>query len=215
MSNIQTIGGGGGGGGGAGIVTVTGNTGGAVPGQGAPINLNLVGDATQGTAVNGTIATSTQVVTVGNATAAATAGAAQKGVSSYNSEDFTVVSGYVSQNFKLVGTGTTVGATTADLITFPLGATPGTYIFDANFSSFDVTTPGGAGAGYSIFGSTRTTGATAFLVGTPDKINNEDTAVAAGTADLVVSANNAILRVTGVVGLTIHWKVVATYVGVN
>lgn len=74
---------------------------------------------------------------------------------------------------RLRGSGNTVGATTTDLVTFALGATPGTYVFDLNYCAFEPTTP--AGAGYSIFGSVRTNGAAAVLVGTPDKINNEDT----------------------------------------
>lgn len=114
---------------------------------------------------------------------------------------------------RLRGTGTTVGAVTADLVTFALGATPGTYVIDANFCGFESTTP--AGAGYSIFGSVRTTGAAASLVGTPDKINNEDAALAGCNADLIVSGNNAILRVTGTAALNINWVVVATYVKVT
>ncbi len=114
---------------------------------------------------------------------------------------------------RLRGTGTTVGAVTADLVTFPLGATPGTYVIDSNFCGFNASTP--AGAGYSIFGSVRTTGAAASIVGIPDKINNEDPSMVACNADLVVSGNNAILRVTGTAGLTIDWVVVATYVKVT
>ncbi len=113
---------------------------------------------------------------------------------------------------RLRGTGTTIGATTADLVTFPLGATPATYIIDANFAGFESVTP--AGAGYSLFGTVRTNGATASLVGTPDKINNEDAALIACNADIVVSGNSAILRVTGTAGLTVRWVVVATYVKV-
>ncbi len=114
---------------------------------------------------------------------------------------------------RLRGTGSTVGAVTADLVTFSLGATPSTYAIDANFCAFEPTTP--AGAGYSLFGSVRTTGAVAALVGTPDKINNEDPALAPGNADIVVSGNTVILRVTGTAGLTINWVVVATYVKVS
>jgi hypothetical protein len=114
---------------------------------------------------------------------------------------------------RLRGSGSTVGAVTTDLVTFSLGATPGTYVIDANFCAFEPTTP--AGAGYSLFGSVRTTGAAAFLVGTPDKINNEDASLIACNADIVVSGNNAILRVTGTAGLTIDWVVLATYVKVT
>lgn len=119
---------------------------------------------------------------------------------------------------RLAGTGTTVGATTADLVTFTLsagnlGAVPGTLVIDAEVCAFEPTTP--AGAGYSIFGTVRTTGAAATLVGTPDKIVNEEAALVTCNADLVVSGNTAIIRVTGTAGLTINWRVLATYTYVS
>ena len=119
---------------------------------------------------------------------------------------------------RLSGTGTTVGATTADLVTFTLsganlGAVPGTLVIDAEVCAFESTTP--AGAGYAVFGTVRTTGAAATLVGTPDKIVNEEAALVACNADLVVSGNTAIIRVTGAVGLTINWRVLATYTYVS
>ncbi len=114
---------------------------------------------------------------------------------------------------RLQGSGSTVGAVTTDLVTFSLGATPATYVIEANFAAFEVTTP--AGAGYSLFGTVRTTGAAASLVGTPDKINNEDAALVACNSDIVVSGNNVILRVTGTAGLTIDWSTVGYYVRVT
>lgn len=119
---------------------------------------------------------------------------------------------------RLSGTGTTVGATTADLVTFTLsganlGAVPGTLVIDAEVCAFESTTP--AGAGYAIFGTVRTTGAAATLVGTPDKIVNEEATLAACNADIVVSGNTAIIRVTGTAGLTINWRVLATYTYVS
>ncbi len=114
---------------------------------------------------------------------------------------------------RLQGTGSTIGAVTADLVTFSLGATPATYVIEANFCAFESTTP--AGAGYSLFGTVRTTGAAASLVGTPDKINNENTALIPSTADIVVSGNNVILRVTGTALLTVNWAVVGYYVRVT
>lgn len=110
---------------------------------------------------------------------------------------------------RLQGTGSTTGAVTADIITFALGATPGVYTIEFRVSGFESTTP--LGAGYSIFGTVRTTGVAATLVGTPDKIVNEEGALSAGNADLVVSGNNAILRVTGIAVLTVNWSAVGLY----
>ena len=111
------------------------------------------------------------------------------------------------------GTATTIGAVTADPLTVALGATPSTYTFEARIAGFEATTP--AGCGYQIFGAVRTTGAAAVLIGTPDVIVNEEAALVTGDADLVGSANNAIFRVTGVAGLTIHWKCTATFTQVT
>jgi len=114
---------------------------------------------------------------------------------------------------RLQNTGTTVDAATTDLVTFDLGATPATYVIEANFVAFESTTP--AGAGYSLFGTVRTTGAAATLVGTPDKINNENAALIPSTADIVVSGNDVILRATGTLGFTVNWAVVGYYVKVT
>lgn len=110
---------------------------------------------------------------------------------------------------RLQGTGSTVGAVTADIITFSLGATPGVYAVEFRLSAFESTTP--AGLGYSIFAAVRTTGAAASLIGTPDFIESEEAALAAADADIIVSGNNLIVRVTGVAGLTIKWSVVGIY----
>jgi len=55
-----------------------------------------------------------------------------------------------------VGTGQTIGAVTADVITFALGAAAGTYEMSVRIASFESTTP--AGAGYRINAAVRTTG---------------------------------------------------------
>lgn len=114
---------------------------------------------------------------------------------------------------RLQGTTSTVGAVTADIITFSLGATPGTYAFEVRISGFEATTP--AGVGYSLFASVRTTGAAATLCGTPDLIENEEAALIAADVTMVVSGNNAIVRVTGVAALTINWSAVGLYTVVN
>lgn len=110
----------------------------------------------------------------------------------------------------LNGSGTTVGAVTADLITLPLGAVPGTYSFEIEIAGFEAGTP--SGAGYRIAGSVRTTGAAAVLVPAQVVDEFEEAALVACSAALVVAANTAIIRVTGTVGLTINWKAIGVYV---
>lgn len=114
---------------------------------------------------------------------------------------------------RLQGTIQTVGAVTEDLITFPLGATPGNYTFEVRISGHESTTPGGLG--YSLFGSITTTGAAGSIQGTVDRINNENPALTGANATIIASGNNAIVQVTGVADLTINWAAVGLYTFVS
>lgn len=111
---------------------------------------------------------------------------------------------------RLGGSGTTVGATTADLVTFALGATPAVFFFSFETAVFNAATP--AGAGYATYTTVITDGATATLIDDTDSIVHESPALITTIAEIVVSGNNAIFRVTGVAGLTINWVTVGSYV---
>jgi hypothetical protein len=100
------------------------------------------------------------------------------------------------------GTATTVGATTQNLITVPLGVVAGTFQFEARVKAFEAGTP--AAAGYNIYATFRTDGASATLVG-EQPIFNEDAALSTADAYFVASGNNAVLQVLGVALLTIDW----------
>lgn len=100
-------------------------------------------------------------------------------------------------------TATTVDANTADVITIPMGVTPGTYIISVNVAGFEATTP--AGVGVEVVGVVRTTGVACVLTGSPDEIYHSETALNAARATIVASGNNAIVQVLGVAGLTINW----------
>lgn len=110
---------------------------------------------------------------------------------------------------RLQGTATTVGSTTADPVTFSLGAIPGAFNFEIKVIGFDSATP--SSTGFTILGTMRTTGVTATLVGTPDETVIEDVAMIACDVDMVASGNNLIIRTLGVAGLTIDWNVVSIY----
>ena len=110
----------------------------------------------------------------------------------------------LSVGTQISGTGQTVGLTTANVITLPLGSTPGTYTLEARVAGFESSTP--AGAGFQIFGTVRTTGAAAVLVDIPDIVDNLESAISTCLADIVVSGNTAIIKVTGVLLLTINWS---------
>ena len=111
---------------------------------------------------------------------------------------------------RLQGTGSTSGAVTDDIITFDLGATPGTWKFSFSVAAFESTTP--AGAGYEVNASARTTGASATIISIPDGDEDEDAALNDADWDVIASGNNIILRVTGVSGLDIDWGAVGEYV---
>ncbi len=114
----------------------------------------------------------------------------------------------------LTGTVTTVGAVTGDVITFALGAVPGVYTFDCKIAGF-ATAGGPLGAGYTIVGSVRTTGAAAVLIPSQAVDAFEEGALVAGSGTLVVSGNNAIFRVLGTAGTTINWKAAAEYIFIS
>jgi hypothetical protein len=107
------------------------------------------------------------------------------------------------------GTGTTIGAVTSDLITLPLGATPGVYIFRVDIVGFDSATP--LGAAYFLTGAVRTTGLAATEISAQATDDFEEGALVAGDIDLIANANNAIIRVTGTAGKTINWTAVLSY----
>ena len=131
--------------------------------------------------------------------------ATSQGVASFDDTQFTAdASGYVQLLGVSSGTAQTVGAVTADVITFPMGAVAGTRAFDVTVAGFEATGP--SGVGYSIIASVRTTGVAGTLIPTPDITNNEDAALAAASGTVVVVGNDAIVRVTGVAGLTIEWS---------
>lgn len=100
-------------------------------------------------------------------------------------------------------------ATPADIITFAAGGTAGTYIFDVQIAAYNVST--GDGAGYNIFGTATTNGASVSLQGTPDKIVNEGATMTSADANMVVSGNDIIIQVTGIGANNIDWKTLGTY----
>jgi hypothetical protein len=111
------------------------------------------------------------------------------------------------------GSATTVGAGTADVITF----TPtviGTYSIEYRTAAYNVTSS--LGGGYSFFGGIRFDGVNSNICDTFDEINNEEGTMSNTDLSVVVSGANVILRATGYLGQTINWSSVGlyTFVGV-
>jgi hypothetical protein len=96
------------------------------------------------------------------------------------------------------GTGQTIGAVTADLITINAGAVPNCYKVSADVVGFEATTP--AAIAYELINGVRTTGAAATLTNITDQTAFEEAALGGCVGDIVVSGNTFIVRVTGVAG---------------
>ena len=116
----------------------------------------------------------------------------------------------ITQQNAFTGTSSTTGAVTSNVVTIPLGTTPGVYVFDIRAAGFDAVDA--LGVGYTLVGAVRTTGAAAVLIPgqTLDEFE-ENATIDPATIAITVSANNAIIQVTGVALLTIDWKVFGTY----
>lgn len=120
---------------------------------------------------------------------------------------------YVELTNRITGTGSTVGAVTADIITFDLGASTAVYRFNFLVSGRDTAGASvGQGVGYTIDGSARTSGVAATVISTPDIDADEDTAIMGSLISFIASGNNVIVRATGVAGETISFNAVGTYV---
>ncbi len=107
----------------------------------------------------------------------------------------------------------TTDATPTTLLTLVLPATPGAYYVYGNVQAFTSTGP--AGGGYSFSGGYLTDGATATELGTEYHDTFQSASLITSDIALSASGNNAILTVTGVVGLTIDWNALMEFRSVS
>lgn len=215
------------------VATLTGNSGGAVPPTGNNINtvgtgsITVVGNPGTSTLTAQLTGLTNHSLLVGAGTATITnLGVATNGqlpigssgadpvLSTLTAGDgITITNGAgsitIAAENGLSGTGTTVGATTADIITFALGATPASYIFEFVITGFDGVTP--SATGYWFIATVRTDGATATVIGSTEDFN-EDSGLVSSDVDMVGSGGSVILRVTGVAGVTLNWTASGRYV---
>ena len=119
---------------------------------------------------------------------------------------------YVQLTNRSQNTITTTDATTTNVISFLLTA-DGTFTFDIQIAGFSSTF--NEGVGYAIFGTVKSVGGVASVIGTPDKIVNEDVDLVSCNAFLVASGGSAVIQVKGIAGTTVKWNVVSTYVYVS
>ncbi len=117
---------------------------------------------------------------------------------------------FIALTNRLIGEVESEEGSVEDLITFSLSDSAASYRFNFDVIGRETTT--GATVGYSVDGTAKTDGSTASLVATPFIDNDEDASLITANIDLVVSGNDVILQVTGVVGTTITYKAVGLYV---
>lgn len=107
------------------------------------------------------------------------------------------------------GTATTVGATTATVLSIPMSDTTVTTV-SAELSGYESTLPGGVGS--SLTASFIRSGAGATLIDAPDDFQNISPSLSAASYSISGSGNNIILTVTGQAGVTINWRAIARLV---
>ena len=130
------------------------------------------------------------------------------GIESHNSGS-TV--GYRLTN-RILGSVSTVGAASQTLISFPMGVSAGTYIFETKIVAYNST--GSLSAGYNLIEVIRTTGAAGVDIAPPDQYIVEEGSpggMAQVSVTSGVSGNNYLITVTGYAGQTIDWKSLTTY----
>ena len=113
---------------------------------------------------------------------------------------------------RVQGTVTTTDATLTTIITFPLSASTTVYGVNGLIVARDITDS--AGGFYAFDSSVRTDGAIATEIGTEYNTQLEDVVMEPSDIFVVVSGNNLILQVQGLVGKTINWYAKFEYIQV-
>lgn len=119
----------------------------------------------------------------------------------------------ISNTQYINATVTTTDATPTTIFSLPLGGSSSVISIDVDYICRNVTD--GGGAAYNVFGLVSTDGTTATEIGQEGYISIESASLNAADANITVGANNALLRVVGVAGKTINWRVVGFYRSVS
>jgi len=110
----------------------------------------------------------------------------------------------ISDDDLVQGDVTTNNAAPTTCISFPMGATAGTYIVDGRLAAINTTDV--AGGGYFFSGAFRTTGAAGVVISLDFGAEYEEAAMEPADFDLTVAGNNIILQVTGIALKQIKWS---------
>lgn len=110
---------------------------------------------------------------------------------------------------RVSGTLTTNTITLTPIITYSLGATPGTFIVQGDIIAYNTTDL--SSAAYTFTGALRTDGAVATQLGVDNRNIFEDASMQNCDFSFSVSANNFIIKVQGLNGKTINWSAFFNY----
>ncbi len=108
---------------------------------------------------------------------------------------------------------TTDGITPVTIYSFPLGSTPGTYLFNQQVVGYNQTDA--IGAVYVGYRGVRTTGAAGVFINSNLVLVGEEGSFTIAEVVNSISGNNAVLKITGITGKVIDWVVVTTYTFVS
>ncbi len=115
---------------------------------------------------------------------------------------------------RITGSATTTDALTPQTIySFSLGATPATYLFDIQIIAFNVTDS--LSAGYTSTSTIRTTGAASSEISADPGIISEEGTMTGVVVQNQINGNSIEVVVTGLLGKTIHWEALTTYIKVS
>jgi hypothetical protein len=114
---------------------------------------------------------------------------------------------------RLEGSVVTVGATSSNVISFTLGLSPGTYLFNILIVGFDRTNS--FGAGYNTNAVVRTDGITATSIANTESVTQEDNEFTPAEVGYTLAGNTINVNVTGIAGATISWLATGYYIVTN
>ena len=114
---------------------------------------------------------------------------------------------------RAVGSATTTNATPTNLISLPLGATPGVYSISGSVAGY--IPAASQGGGYFFEGVTRTDGTTATEFSGQFTNFQEDLAIKPAFVLAATSGNNFIIEIEGVAGTTIDWVGIINFIFVS
>jgi hypothetical protein len=120
---------------------------------------------------------------------------------------------HVKLTNRATGSITTTDGSTVNLVTLPLGSTPGVYAISGSICGY--IPAASQGGGYFFEGVTRTDGATATEFTGQFTNFQEDSAIQTAFVLAATSGNNFVLEITGIAATSINWVGVVNFTFVS